>query len=162
MAKLKLAEVVRLRNGCLVRLRLPSLEPRLSVPDFVSQLWRCLKNSACETKSGTESLGSRLKITNNFNCRHCNENIRASTCIKIYMKPNNIQQSTSHCGHHCAKSVCDYNNHSLYSLLCKLSRYLFQFDSCHLFTITASCAHFVKSKRLLTMSMWLVLKLATL
>ena len=31
-----------------------SLEPRLSVPDFVSQL------RSCETKSGTESLGSRL------------------------------------------------------------------------------------------------------
>ena len=32
-----------------------SFEPRLSVPGFVSQLWR-----NCETKSGTESLGSRL------------------------------------------------------------------------------------------------------
>ena len=29
-----------------------SLEPRVSVPDFVSQLWRKM----CETKSGTESL----------------------------------------------------------------------------------------------------------
>ena len=35
-----------------------SLEPRFSVPDFVSQLWR--KIQSCETKSGTESLGSRL------------------------------------------------------------------------------------------------------
>ena len=33
-----------------------SLEPRLSIPDFVSQLW----SWSCETKSGTESLGSRL------------------------------------------------------------------------------------------------------
>ena len=30
-----------------------SLKPRLSMPDFVTQLW------SCETKSGTESLGSR-------------------------------------------------------------------------------------------------------
>ena len=35
-----------------------SLEPRLSVPDFVSQLI-ILQN--CETKSGMESLGSRLE-----------------------------------------------------------------------------------------------------
>ena len=34
-----------------------SLEPRLSVPDFASQLWRKM----CETKSGTESLGLRLR-----------------------------------------------------------------------------------------------------
>ena len=34
-----------------------SLEPRLSVPDFVSQLWFL---QSCETKSGMESLGSRL------------------------------------------------------------------------------------------------------
>ena len=33
-----------------------SLEPRLSVPDFVSHF--C---ASCETKSGTESLGSRLQ-----------------------------------------------------------------------------------------------------
>ena len=37
-----------------------SLEPRLSVLDFVSQLWRI----SCETKSGTESLGSRLSSPN--------------------------------------------------------------------------------------------------
>ena len=36
-----------------------SLEPRLSVPDSVSQLWRNFLQS-CETESGTESLGSRL------------------------------------------------------------------------------------------------------
>ena len=36
-----------------------SLEPRLSIPDFVSQLWRKI---GCETKSGTESLGSRLPV----------------------------------------------------------------------------------------------------
>ena len=35
-----------------------SLEPRLSVPDFVSQLWRKI-----ETKSRMESLGSRLGET---------------------------------------------------------------------------------------------------
>ena len=33
-----------------------SLEPRLSVPDFVSQLWRKISKQ-CETKSGTEKLG---------------------------------------------------------------------------------------------------------
>ena len=37
-----------------------SLEPRLSVPDFVSQLWNPIFLRSCETKSGTESLGSRL------------------------------------------------------------------------------------------------------
>ena len=41
---------------------LPSLEPRLSVLDFVSQLWRKTGKS-CETKSGTESLGSRLRVS---------------------------------------------------------------------------------------------------
>ena len=35
-----------------------SLVPRLSVPDFVSQLSIFLQS--CETKSGTESLGTRL------------------------------------------------------------------------------------------------------
>ena len=35
-----------------------SLEPRLCVPDFV--LVALEKNQSCETKSGTESLGSRL------------------------------------------------------------------------------------------------------
>ena len=35
-----------------------SLEPRLSVLDFVLQLWIFLKS--CKTKSGTKSLGSRL------------------------------------------------------------------------------------------------------
>ena len=40
--------------------KLCSLEPRLSVPDFVSQLWR--KVGSSETKSGTENLGSRLEI----------------------------------------------------------------------------------------------------
>ena len=50
-----------------------SLVPRLSVPDFVSQLWRYFSKAArqnplavqiflqsCKTKSGTESLGMRL------------------------------------------------------------------------------------------------------
>ena len=36
-----------------------SLKRRLSVPDFVSQLWK----KSCETKSGTECLGSRLQFT---------------------------------------------------------------------------------------------------
>ena len=36
-----------------------SLEPRLSIPDFVSQLWRKI---GCKTKSGTESLGLRLPV----------------------------------------------------------------------------------------------------
>ena len=46
---------------------LPRIEPRLSVPDFVSQLWRKIGGlgflQSCETKSGTESLGSRLPRT---------------------------------------------------------------------------------------------------
>ena len=33
-----------------------SLEPRLSVPDFIPQLWRKMR----ETKSGTESLSLKL------------------------------------------------------------------------------------------------------
>ena len=38
-----------------------SLKPRLSVLDFVSQLWRKTDFlQSCKTKSGTESLGSRL------------------------------------------------------------------------------------------------------
>ena len=55
-----------------VSLRPISLEPRLSIPDFVSQLFSqatgfpfrfCLAAflQSCETKSGTESLGSRLQ-----------------------------------------------------------------------------------------------------
>ena len=40
-----------------------SLESRLSVPDFVSQLWRKIGFlQCCETKSGTESLDSRLYL----------------------------------------------------------------------------------------------------
>ena len=35
--------------------------PRLSVPDFVSQLWRII-GAARQIKSGTESLGSRLSV----------------------------------------------------------------------------------------------------
>ena len=40
--------------------KLCSLEPRLSVPDFVLQLWR--KVGSSETKSITENLDSRLEI----------------------------------------------------------------------------------------------------
>ena len=40
---------------CLVFCILCSLEPRLSILDFVS-----IFHQSCETKSGTESLGSRL------------------------------------------------------------------------------------------------------
>ena len=36
------------------------LEPRLSVPDFVSQLWT--KIQSCEAKSGTESLGFEARV----------------------------------------------------------------------------------------------------
>ena len=36
-----------------------SLEPRLSILDFVFQFWRKI---SCETKSGMESLGSRLAV----------------------------------------------------------------------------------------------------
>ena len=38
-----------------------SLEPRLSVLDFVTELWsKTIFLQSCKTKSGTESLGSRL------------------------------------------------------------------------------------------------------
>ena len=49
--------------------RYASLEPRLSVPDFVLQLWRnsltlTLRffSKAARQKSGTESLGSRVTL----------------------------------------------------------------------------------------------------
>ena len=72
-----------------VWLRETSLVPRLSVPDFVSQLWRktkaaknqscgfCLaaleKNQSCETKPGTESLGTRL--TRDYSTRVVTSNV---------------------------------------------------------------------------------------
>ena len=39
-----------------------SLEPRLSIPDFVVQLWRTDLLQSCETKSRMENLGSRLAL----------------------------------------------------------------------------------------------------
>ena len=64
----------------------PSLESRLSVPDFVLQLWRKIDEprlsipdlscsfgeksiflQSCETKSGTESLDSRLGVHHHSN-----------------------------------------------------------------------------------------------
>ena len=49
-----------------------SLEPRLSVPDFVSQFW------SCETKSGTESLGLKLGGHIFESCDICLENTPTS------------------------------------------------------------------------------------
>ena len=43
-----------------------SLKPRPSVPDFVSQLWIFLQS--CETKFGTESLGSTLGLYQHAVC----------------------------------------------------------------------------------------------
>ena len=54
-----LCSCVCMRTRYLRSLLTRSLEPRLSVPDFVSQLFPVFLQS-CETKSRTESLGSRL------------------------------------------------------------------------------------------------------
>ena len=47
-----------------------SLEPRLSVPDFVSQLWRKSPSSASQNPGGRKSLDSRLPLQLKASCQN--------------------------------------------------------------------------------------------
>ena len=74
-----------------------SLEPRLSVLDFVSQLWRKIFLQSCETKSGMESLGSRLEERFTGQMVYITDNtdklfLSREACVDLGIIPNTFPQ----------------------------------------------------------------------
>ena len=92
------------------RVLLSSLEPRLSVPDFVSQLWRKV---SCETKSGTETLGLRLtSLCYWMNMKTEAQNKRRRISVKKTLAKMPLSTLTKHCMQRCTICIFVVNDHT--------------------------------------------------